>query len=130
MAAAADRVLGKAEAVLQIVEERLQSVDQLINTLQQYERRLSMATPDIEALRTIVPDIQDTIATLRTTQWMTSTELARHLRCNPETVRRWYRDGMIPGHRFGDLDNIRFDVREVDRAIRRREIGEMEELTN
>lgn len=119
MANAPDRVLGKAEAVLTIVEQKIAEIQSLTEHLAQYESRLRVAMPDIESLRTIVPDIQDTVASLRTTQWMTTTELARHLKMHHTTVRRMYHAGLIPGYRFGERDDIRYDTREVDRAMKR-----------
>lgn len=117
--AAHDRVLGKAEAVLTVVEDRIASIQRLADQLEGYEQRLRVAMPDIESLRTIVPDIQDTVASLRTTQWMTSSQVARYIHVHPDTVRRWYRNGILPGYRVGEGDDIRFDRREVDRAMKR-----------
>ena len=115
---ASDRVLGKAEAVLDVVTDRTAKLDQLTRAVVALERRLAAIVGDVEALRTIVPDIEDVVGTLRPTRWMTTVELARHLRTVPQTVRQMYHDATIPGYRFGDGGHLRFDSREVDRALR------------
>jgi excisionase family DNA binding protein len=115
---AADRVLGRAEAVLEVVTDRTSNLDRLTSAVTALERRLSAIVGDVEALRTIVPDIEDVVGSLRSTRWMTTVELARHLRIHPNKVRVMYHDGIIPGYRFGDCGHLRFDSAEVGRALR------------
>ena len=115
---ASDRVLGRAEAVLEVVTDRTAQLDRLTSAVVALERRLAAIVGDVEALRTIVPDIEDVVGTLRPTRWMTTVEMARHLRTDPRTVRQMYHDAIIPGYRFGDGGHLRFDSREVDRSLR------------
>lgn len=52
-------------------------------------------------------------------EMMTATELAKLLRLQPDTIRVWTREGIIPAIRVtGKV--IRFDFAEVERALRMR----------
>ena len=48
---------------------------------------------------------------------LTAEKLAQHLSIRPDTIRVWTRDGIIPSIRItGKV--IRYDLRDVERAIR------------
>ena len=50
---------------------------------------------------------------------LTADELAEHLRLRPDTIRLWTRDGIVPAiHITGKV--IRYDLSEVERALRAR----------
>jgi excisionase family DNA binding protein len=115
---APDRVLGRAEAILEVVQSSMSEVQRSRERSDSLTSRLEQTLPDVEALRSIVPEIEDIIRDAKGVEWMTSTEIATHLKAHPDTVRRWYRKGIIPGYRVGEGDDIRFDRTEVDRAIR------------
>jgi excisionase family DNA binding protein len=57
------------------------------------------------------------------TDLMTTAEVANHLKISAETVRDWWREGRIPGHRYSHKV-LRFRLGEVVAALeaaRRRE---------
>jgi excisionase family DNA binding protein len=46
----------------------------------------------------------------------TAEETAAHFNVHPETIKRYYRRGVIPGYRFGPT-LLRFDIDEVRKAL-------------
>ena len=57
--------------------------------------------------------------------YLTTREVAERLRLCPDTVLRYYNDGLIPGRRLpGRRAAVRFVWREIEQAIAQREPGE------
>lgn len=53
-----------------------------------------------------------------TTEYLTTDELAAHLRVHPETVRRWARAGRIPSLKAGEKSgDRRYDLDAVKAAL-------------
>jgi excisionase family DNA binding protein len=50
------------------------------------------------------------------TEWLTTTEAARHLKIKPRTLAQWAREGKIPAHRLSGLQRVtwRFLEHELD----------------
>jgi excisionase family DNA binding protein len=59
-----------------------------------------------------------------TSQWLTASEAAEHLRVKPRTILRWAKSGLVPAHKLSGAARItwRFCAEELDSFIR----GEME----
>lgn len=54
---------------------------------------------------------------------LTPEEMGRRLRITGKTLRKWFREGQVPGYAVGGKV-VRFDEREVLEAIRARRTGE------
>lgn len=54
-------------------------------------------------------------------EWLTTEEVAKLLKVNPETVRRWLRSGEMRGSSLGDRTGWRVSRFEVQRFMSERE---------
>lgn len=119
MSAQSDRALGAAQAVLSEATETIKKIATMVTELNRSAQRYEQISREVEILRDIVPGLEKTLRDTTGTEWMTTAQCARYLRVHQETVRQWYRRGVIPGYRFTDNGDIRFDRSEVDRAVRK-----------
>lgn len=47
-------------------------------------------------------------------QWLTVAQIAERLQVHPETVRRWLRDGRLPGRNFGGKGGYRVRPQDLE----------------
>ena len=54
------------------------------------------------------------------TEWLNTTEAARHLKVKPRTLAQWAREGKVPAHRLSGIHRVtwRFLRPELDAMLR------------
>jgi hypothetical protein len=118
MSGAAERVLGRAEAILRVVESSIEEIRKSREENERLTARLEMVLPDVESLREIVPEIEDTLARSRPSEFLTVPDLAKLMKVNQRTVRQLYYDRVIPGYQEVEKGWLRFDWSEVRTALK------------
>jgi excisionase family DNA binding protein len=58
------------------------------------------------------------MTTSDTTRWLTRKEAAAYLRCDPTTLDRWVKRGLLTRHRVGDTRATRYSVTECDALMK------------
>ena len=111
-------LLGRSEAVLKLAGESLESVQEAARANIEAARKVAQAAGDIERIGELRREFERIAERARRPEWMTSTQLAAELSLHEETVRRWYREGRIRGHRISEDGYIRFDLREVEEDVK------------
>jgi len=52
------------------------------------------------------------------TPWLNADQAAAYIGVSPWSVRRWYRDGYLPGYKSPDGRTLRFHIDELDGFVR------------
>jgi excisionase family DNA binding protein len=111
-------LLAKAEAALQMTEETLEKQKDTVAQNVEAARKLTQLAADLSAIRELRTEFERLAREAKRPVWYTSTQLAAELSVHEETIRRWYHDGLIRGHRIAEGGFIRFDPFEVSEDIR------------
>lgn len=114
------RVLGKMEAILLMTERNLEKYQRYQRSIGELAIRLNQSTTEIDQLKGIIHKMEQVLNQYKQTDWMTTVQLALELHVHEKTIRNWYENGIIPGHRISEKGHIRFDRFEVTEAIRSR----------
>jgi len=113
-----DRILGRTEAVLQMVRDHVQAIREDRQNTQEIIGQLRRALSIMGEFADAVDRVERIIKRYEHTEIVSSEELAKELSVHPATVRRLYRQGVIPGYRITDRGMIRFDKAEAIAAIK------------
>lgn len=106
-------LLAKVEAALTVANESLETVQDAAKRNVEAARKITQATADLAAIRELRTEFERIAADAKRPVWLTSTQMAAELSVHEETVRRWYHEGRIRGHRIAEGGFIRFDPHEV-----------------
>ncbi len=115
-----EEVVGRMAALVDISEKRIEKTERIHEAISEDVLRLQQNAREMDDLRGVVGDLVDIVAKSRNTDWVGVGKLASILEVDEQTIRRWFREGVIPGYRITENGHIRFDLREVDQAIKAR----------
>jgi len=113
-----DVLIGKMTALLEITQKQAEENRQMTMQLRQMTDILTVAAREIDCLRGLVGDIEVLAREAKRPTWLSSGELAADLNISSQTIRNWYKRGIIPGHREDKKSWIMFDRDEVRQALR------------